>query len=110
MSQAQLETAFLCAFQLNIPADSKEGRACTTQAQSLNFENIKFGQYLDGLDNFYRDFRNTEYPLNGAITLVRDQIRGRPEAEIEKELESWRQCHADSSKCSTPASSKQAPN
>jgi hypothetical protein len=110
MSQAQLATAFLCAFQLKIPPDSKEGRACTTQAQSLNFEKIKFGQYLDGMDNFYKDFRNTEYPLSGAIMLVRDQIRGRLEAEIEREMESWRQCHADSSKCSTPASSKQASN
>jgi hypothetical protein len=110
MSNAGLETAILCTFQLKPPPDSKEARACMTQAQDFNFEMIKFGQYLDGMDSFYKDFRNTEYPLSGAIKLVRDRIRGRPEAEIERELEAWRQCRADSSKCSAPANSKQAPN
>jgi hypothetical protein len=107
MSDAQLSTAFLCAFQLHLTVESEAEKACTSEAQSFNFEKIKYGQFLDGMDAFYKDFRNTEYPINWAIKLVRDQINGRPAEEIEKELVAWRQCHADSSKCLAQASPKQ---
>jgi hypothetical protein len=109
MSNAQLDLAFLCALQLHLTMESEEGKACTKAAQSLNFEMIRYGQYLDGMDTFYKDFRNTEVPINLAIKLVRDQIRGRPAEDIEKELVSWRQCHADSSKCVTSTTPKQTP-
>lgn len=104
MSDAQMGTAMLCAFQLNLHLDTKEEKACTEQAQSLNYEMIKYGQYLDGMDVFYKDFRNLDYPINAAIRIVRDQIRGRPADDIEKELVAWRQCHADKTKCGIPAS------
>ena len=45
MSNAQINTAMLCAFQLNVKLESEEGKACVAQAQSFNFENIKYGQY-----------------------------------------------------------------
>jgi hypothetical protein len=86
MSDAQMGTAVLCAFQLHLTAESEEGKACTNHAQSLNYEMIKYAQYLEGMDAFYKDFRNTEVPINMAIKLVRDQIRGRPAEDIEKEL------------------------
>ena len=107
MSDAEFSTATLCAFALHIKLGSDEEKACTTEAQSFNFEMIKYGQFLDGMDAFYKDFRNTEYPLNGAIKLVRDQINGRPAEAIEKELISWRQCHADKTKCLPPPNPKQ---
>jgi hypothetical protein len=91
--------------QLHLTLESEAGKACTAEAQGLNFEMIKCGQFLDGMDAFYKDFRNTEYPLHAAIKLVRDQINGRATEDIEKELIAWRQCRADSSKCLTPASS-----
>jgi hypothetical protein len=99
MSAAQVNTAALCTFQLNLRSDSKEFSACAEDAQDFNFEMIKYGQYLDGVDTFYKDFRNMDYPINLAIKLVRDQIRGRSAEDIEKELVGWRQCHADKSKC-----------
>jgi len=109
MSNAQMGTAALCAFQLHISVDSKEEKACVAEAQGFNFEMIKYGQFLDGMDAFYKDFRNTEYPITSAIRLVRDQINGRPAEDIEKELVACRQCHADSSKCLTPASPTKQP-
>lgn len=109
MSDAQTDTAALCAFQLHLPLETAEGKACTDEAQGFNFEMIKFGQYLDGMDAFYKDFRNTDYPINWAIKIVRDQIRGRSAEDIEKELVAWRQCHADSSKCFTPATPTKQP-
>jgi hypothetical protein len=86
MSDAQMSTAFLCALQLHVAVESEAGKACTAEAQSFNYEMIKFGQYLDGMDTFYKDFRNTEYPVHWAIKIVRDQIRGRSAEDIEKEL------------------------
>jgi hypothetical protein len=104
MSDAQLSTALLCAFQLNLGTQSTEGKACIAQAQGFNFGKIKYGRFLDGMDAFYKDFRNTEYPINGAMRIVRDQINGRSNEDIEKELAAWRQCQADSSKCGITAS------
>jgi len=109
MSDAQTDTAGLCAFQLHLRLETAEGNACTDEAQGFNFEMIRFGQYLDGMDAFYKDFRNTDYPINWAIKIVRDQIRGRSAEDIEKELVACRQCHADSSKCLTPASPTKQP-
>jgi hypothetical protein len=109
MSDAQIGTALLCAFQLKLRSETAEAKACSDEAQGFNFEMIKFGQYLDGMDAFYKDFRNTDYPITWAIKIVRDQIRGRSAEDIEKELVAWRQCHADRSKCVTPASSTKPP-
>jgi hypothetical protein len=106
---AQMSTAVLCAFQLNLRMESKELKACTEEAQSFNYEMIKYGQFLDGMDTFYKDFRNTEYPITSAMRIVRDQIQGRSQADIEKELVAWRQCHADSTKCSTPVNTEKQP-
>ena len=108
-SDAELGVAILCTFQLNLRVDSTEEKTCTGVAQGLNYETIKFGQYLDGMDAFYKDFRNTDYPINWAMKIVRDQIRGRSAEDIEKELVAWRQCHADSTKCSLPASPAKQP-
>jgi len=104
MSDAQTGTAFMCGLQLKLSAESNEGKACVAEAQGFNFEMIKYGQFLDGMDAFYKDFRNAEYPITWAMKLVRDQINGRSAEDIEKELLTWRQCRADSSKCFTPVS------
>ncbi len=99
MDDAQGSTAIMCGFQLRLNSETAEGKACTAQAFSFDYEMIKFSQFLDGMDAFYKDFRNTDYPITWAMKLVRDQIRGRSAEDIEKELLAWRQCHADSSKC-----------
>jgi hypothetical protein len=109
MSDAQIDTAVLCAFQLKLRLESAEAKACAAEAQGFNYEMIKYGRFLDGMDTFYKDFRNTEYPINWAMKIVRDQINGRPAEDIERELVAWRQCRADSSKCITPASATKPP-
>jgi hypothetical protein len=109
MSEAETDTSFLCALQLNLRLETAEGRARINGAQRFDFEMIAFGQFLDGMDAFYKDFRNTDYPTNWAMKIVRDQIRGRSAEEIEKELVAWRQCHADSSKCLSPVDSTKEP-
>src|SRR5450755_4012292 len=67
MSGAQIQTGFMCVFQLKLQAESAEFKACTDDAHGFDFEMIKFGQYLEGMDAFYKDFRNRDYPINGAL-------------------------------------------
>lgn len=105
---AHMLVGFFCSWQ--IKADSEAAKICTADANSLNFGGIAVRQLRDGMDTFYKDFRNRQVPLSMAMHLVRDQINGRPAEDIEKELTAWRQCHADSSKCSTPTGvTKQPP-
>jgi hypothetical protein len=99
MGDAQFSTAAFCAFQLKLTLESDAGKACTANARAFNFEKIKVGQFVDGMDSFYKDFRNVQYPMNAAMRIVRDQINGRPAEDIEKELSAWRRCRADSSQC-----------
>ena len=108
MDAAQINTAVMCAFQLKLASDSDGGKACISNAQALNFANIKVGQFVEGMDAFYKHFRNTQYPIHAAMRLVRDQIIGRPVEDIDKEMTEWRQCRADSSKCGVSAGAKDA--
>jgi hypothetical protein len=89
MEEATVSTAYLCGWQGR--ADSEP---CTVTIKALDFSGITVGQYLNGMDAFYKDFRDTQYPQVAAMRIVRDQINGRPAEDIEKELVAWRQCHA----------------
>ena len=80
--------------------DVEAHKACISNARSFDFEKITVGQLLDGMNAFYKDFRNLQVPLTMAMGLVRDEIRGRTEEDVQKELDSWRRCVAgDVSKC-----------
>jgi hypothetical protein len=46
---------------------------------------------MDGLTEFYKDYRNKRINLNIALPYVRDEIRGGSKNELEKRLESMRQ-------------------
>jgi hypothetical protein len=105
MEEAALSTAYLCGWQGR--ADSEP---CTVTIKALDFTGISIGQYLNGMDAFYKDFRNTQYPQVAAMRIVRDQINGRPAGDIEKELTAWRQCHAThSGNCLHALNSYQTP-
>jgi|SRR5579859_296646 len=109
MTYAQINAAFLCSFGLNLKPDSEDSNKCGDYARSLYFAKMTVGQIVDGMDAFYKDFRNIQYPMHAAIRMVRDEINGRPGDDIEKELTAWRQCRADSSKCGIPTNSNQTP-
>jgi len=105
MEEATVSTAYLCGWQGQ--ADSEP---CTVTIKALDFTGISIGQYLNGMDAFYKDFRNTQYPQVAAMRIVRDQINGRPAGDIEKELTAWRQCRAThSGNCLHALNSYQTP-
>lgn len=96
MGNAQVVSELSCISVKDVEAH----KACIANAQSFDFESITVGQFLDGMNTFYGDFRNLQVPLTMAMGLVRDEIRGRSKEEVQKELDSWRQCIAgDVSKC-----------
>jgi len=51
-------------------------------------------QLVDGLNEFYSDFKNRKIVVFKAVWLVLQQIAGKPAEEMDKIIESWRR-HAD---------------
>src|SRR5690348_13566261 len=47
-------------------------------------------QLSDGLDEFYKDYRNRRILVHGAVWLVVNGIAGTPQKELDKMIESWR--------------------
>lgn len=62
-----------------------------TAAKTTDFSHSKFGQLEQGLDSFYKDFRNTSIPSFQALLYVRDQISGCSDAILAQEISSLRQ-------------------
>lgn len=56
-----------------------------------DFTRIPFGQLTNGVDEFYKDFRNKGIEVNEAMFYVRDQLKGKSPQELEDELNRWRQ-------------------
>jgi hypothetical protein len=47
-------------------------------------------QLVEGLDKFYADYRKRRIEVMGGVWLVANEIAGKPEAEMQKMIESWR--------------------
>lgn len=52
--------------------------------------NITAGQLCDGLDEFYKDFRNRGILVYDAVWVVLNQIANRPQVEINRLIENLR--------------------
>lgn len=68
-------------------------KGCTSQDPRLapyDFGDIRFGQLSEGIDEFYKDFRNKGIDITMAMTYVRDELKGKPTKELEEELTKWR--------------------
>src|SRR5262249_21010763 len=48
--------------------------------------NMTFQQAIQGIDDFYKDWKNQSVPLFNAQNIVRLQITGRPQAEIDEAI------------------------
>jgi len=65
---------------------------CNTRlTKNFDFNSLRIGQLVDGVDQFYSDFRNKGLDVGAAMTYVRDQLKGKPAKELEDELNLWRQ-------------------
>jgi len=61
---------------------------------SYDFDGIAMGQFADGIDTFYKDFRNKQIEIEWAIQYVRDEVKGKSAQELETEITLWRKCTA----------------
>jgi hypothetical protein len=70
--------------------------ACAESARVEAFDlgGFRVGQWSDGIDAFYRDFRNRGLEIHLAIRYVRGQLRGQPAKELEDEVTEWRRTAA----------------
>jgi hypothetical protein len=53
--------------------------------------NGRVGQVAEGVDEFYKDFRNKNILIELAMRYVSDQLKGKPDGELADELADWRQ-------------------
>ncbi|MGD0413788.1 MAG: hypothetical protein ABSA80_00405 [Terriglobales bacterium] len=72
---------------------------------SSHFDGGTIEQFRDGVEVFYSDFRNQKIGFSSAIEHVGDEIKGKPRAELDADLEHLRKCAADYTTCfASPAS------
>lgn len=55
------------------------------------FKNVTNGQLVEGLDSFFKDYRNRRIRVSNAVWLVVNSIAGTPKNELDKMTETWRQ-------------------
>jgi hypothetical protein len=67
-------------------------KACmqSPRVARYDFGQIRFGQLSEGVDEFYKDFRNKGLEIDLAMTYVRDELKGKSTKELEDELTLWR--------------------
>jgi hypothetical protein len=63
----------------------------TPEVEGLNYSNLQIGQLVEGLDEFYKEFRNKNILVDVAMRYVKDELRGKSTKELEDELAAFRQ-------------------
>jgi hypothetical protein len=97
MDQAAIIEMGRCAGFVDMVKDKYPGqnvfqKLCTTDA--FDFDGIAMGQFVDGVDVFYKDFRNKQLEVDFALQYVRDEIKGKSAKDLDAELTAWRACSA----------------
>ena len=60
------------------------GRIIEAPMKDLNIGGKSYGQVIDGLDEFYKDYRNLRIEVLDALTIVRLELSGAPPEEIQE--------------------------
>lgn len=60
-----------------------------------DYSGMTFGQLIEGVDAFYKDFRNTRILTTDAMMVVKEQISGLSQKQIDEELQTIRQTALD---------------
>lgn len=83
-------------YQKQFPdVDAKEilQKMCLSN-EAFDYDGITMGQFVEGIDTFFKDYRNKQLEVGWAIQYVRDEIKGKPAQELEAEVATWRRCSA----------------
>ena len=74
-----------------VPSDAVLKECTENPTVSLfDFDGIRFGQLQEGVDEFYKDFRNKGVYVEATMGYVRDQLKGKSEKELQEELNVYR--------------------
>lgn len=55
-----------------------------------DFDVLRISQFAEGVDEFYKDFRNKNIEIQWAMTYVRDELKGKPDKFLDEELKAIR--------------------
>lgn len=71
-------------------------RACgeNSEVAAFSFGGFRVGQWQEGADEFYKDFRNKGLDIHLAMRYVNEQLHGKPAKELEDEVTEWRRTAA----------------
>jgi hypothetical protein len=74
-------------------ASGEEWKACTQAPEvvMLSYSGLRTGQLVDGVDEFYKDFRNKSILVDTAMRYVKDELRGMTDKQLQDELATFRQ-------------------
>ena len=59
--------------------------------KTYDYSGISMGQFVDGLDAFYRDYRHKNLEVAFGLQYVRDQMRGKSQADLDAEVAKWQE-------------------
>jgi len=82
-------------------------KMCLSDTQ-FDYDSISMGQFVEGMNVFYRDYRNKQLQAGWAIQYARDAIKGKPARELDAEVTLWRRCSAADKSHPMPRSSEDA--
>jgi hypothetical protein len=82
-------------------------KMCLSDTQ-FDYDGIATGQLVDGMDAFYKDYRNKQLEIGWAIQYARDSIKGKAVQEVDAEVALWRRCSAADKSHPMPRSSEDA--
>jgi len=82
-------------------------KMCLSDTQ-FDYDGIPMEQFADGMDAFYKDYRNKQLGVDWAIQYARDAIKGKPTQELDTEVALWRRCSAADKSHPMPRSSEDA--
>lgn len=67
---------------------------CADTTKKFDFGGFRVGQWSDGIDEFYKDFRNRGLEIGLAFRYVKDQLHGKAAQELDTEVTEWRRTAA----------------
>lgn len=82
-------------------------KMCLSDTQ-FDYDGIAMGQFVDGMDAFYRDYLNKQLEVGWAIQYARDSMKGKSAQDLNAEVALWRRCSAADKSHPTPRSSEDA--
>lgn len=71
--------------------DAEKWKGMCLNDRTNDYSGVSMGQFVDGVDTFYRDFRHRNLEVAFGLQYVRDQMRGMTQAALDAEVAKWQE-------------------